>query len=245
MSWLLVGFARCGPARYMSHLDTARVVQRTFARAGIALALSQGMRPKPRLSLPLPLPTGAAGDDELAVVGVSDAGGGLDATDSERLRALREAAPGGIVWRWLVGSGERPRPQAVAATYDCRLPARPERVDEALEWFAAEPAVTVVRDAPKGRRVVEVKKYVTELATSPWGDDTRLAFTLRYGPAGAARVDEVVAALAGRLGIEPVVLDLTRRCVEWQGLPPGLLAPGAAGLPGRADPGPEEGLPVG
>jgi len=33
-------------------------------RAGIPIALSQGMRPKPRLSLPLPLPVGAAGADE-------------------------------------------------------------------------------------------------------------------------------------------------------------------------------------
>ncbi len=49
-----------------------RVMQRTFARAGIELALSQGMRPKPRLSLPLPLPTGAAALDELAVVEVAE-----------------------------------------------------------------------------------------------------------------------------------------------------------------------------
>ena len=30
----LVTFARSGPARYLSHLDTARALQRTFARAG-------------------------------------------------------------------------------------------------------------------------------------------------------------------------------------------------------------------
>ena len=43
MSWWLVGFARRGPARYLSHLDTARTVQRTFARAGVPIALSHGM----------------------------------------------------------------------------------------------------------------------------------------------------------------------------------------------------------
>jgi radical SAM-linked protein len=70
MSWWLVSFSRSGPARYLSHLDTSRVVQRTFARAGVPIALSQGMRPKPRISLPLPLPVGAAGADELATVEV-------------------------------------------------------------------------------------------------------------------------------------------------------------------------------
>ena len=72
MTFWLVSFARSGPARYLSHLDTSRVVQRTFARAGVPIALSQGMRPKPRLSLPLPLPVGAAGADELAVVEVPE-----------------------------------------------------------------------------------------------------------------------------------------------------------------------------
>ena len=51
-----------------------------------------------------------------------------------------------------------------------------------------------------------------------------LAFTLRYGPSGSARVDEVVAALAVRLAIEPLVIDLTRRGVTWTGLSPRLLA---------------------
>ena len=78
MTWWLITFSRAGPARYLSHLDTARVVQRTFARAGVPIALSQGMRPKPRLSLPLPLPVGAAGEHELAVVEVPE---GVEATD--------------------------------------------------------------------------------------------------------------------------------------------------------------------
>ena len=72
MSWWLIRFSRSGPARYLSHLDTSRVVQRTFARAGVPIALSQGMRPKPRISLPLPLPVGAAGADELATVEVPE-----------------------------------------------------------------------------------------------------------------------------------------------------------------------------
>jgi radical SAM-linked protein len=218
MSWWLVSFARGGPARYISHLDTMRVVQRTFARAGIELALSQGMRPKPRLSLPLPLPTGAAGLDELAVVEVAEE------TAAEllgaHLRALRAAAADGLTIERLVVTEERPRPQATAAAYECRLGAPCAAVDEALVGFVAEPHVRVLRESPKGRRTIELKEYVCELAASPCDAGTKLAFTLRYGPGGSARVDEVVAALAARLGIEPVVLDLTRLRVTWKGLPP-------------------------
>ena len=78
--------------------------------------------------------------------------------------------------------------------------------------------MTVVRQSPKGRRAIELKEYVCELSASPGDAGTRLAFTLRYGPGGSARVDEVVAALSARLGVEPVVLDLARVRVTWKGL---------------------------
>jgi hypothetical protein len=135
-----------------------------------------------------------------------------------RLAALRAAAADGLSLEWLVVTAERPRPQAAAAAYRCRLPAPRAAVDEALAWFDGEPRVTVVRESPKGRRVIELKEYVCELSASPGDAGTKLAFTLRYGPAGSARVDEVVAALSARLGIEPVVLDLTRVRVTWKGL---------------------------
>ena len=89
MTWWLITFSRRGPARYLSHLDTQRVVQRTFARAGVPIALSQGMRPKPRLLAPLPLPVGAAGASELAVVEVPED----TAVGTTTLGALREASP--------------------------------------------------------------------------------------------------------------------------------------------------------
>ena len=219
MSWWLLSFARGGPARYISHLDTMRVVQRTFARADIELALTQGMRPKPRLSLPLPLPTGAAALDELAVVEVVEVT--MPALLGARLKALRDAAADGLTFERLVVTGdERPRPQAEAAAYQCRLDAPCAAVEQVLAAFAAEPRVTIVRQSPKGRKAIELKEYVCELSASPCDAGTKLAFTLRYGPSGSARVDEVVAALAARLEIEPVVLDLTRLRVTWKGLPP-------------------------
>jgi len=225
MSWWLLSFGRTGAARYISHLDTMRVVQRTFARAGIEIALTQGMRPKPRLSLPLPLPTGAAALDELAVVEV--AGETQTADLADRLQELRRAAAEGFAFERLILVGERPRPQAAAAVYRCRLRAPHAAVDQAISAFAAEPEVDVVRRSPKGSRTVELKKYVCELSASPCDADTKVCFTLRYGPGGSARVDEVVGALSARLGIEPVVLDLVRVKVTWNGLRP--LPSGAAG----------------
>ena len=123
MSWWLMSFGRDGPARYISHLDTVRVVQRTFARAGIEFALTQGMRPKPRLSLPLALPTGAAALDELAVVEVAE-----DTREAALGTTWRPCGPprptvsrsSGWSWRVSDRGRRRPRPPTSAA---CGRPA--------------------------------------------------------------------------------------------------------------------------
>ena len=51
-------FVKEGDAVWMSHLDLMRVLQRSFRRAGLLLAHSQGFTPHPELSLALPLSVG-------------------------------------------------------------------------------------------------------------------------------------------------------------------------------------------
>jgi radical SAM-linked protein len=218
VTWWLVTFSRLGPARYISHLDTVRAVQRTLSRAGIDLAMTEGMRPKPRLSLPLPLPVGAVGLEELAVAGVED-----DVrADPATLRALRAAGAGGLRVERVVETAERPRPQAEKARYECALEATAEAVRAELEWFAAQPAAMVERRSPKRTRALDLRQFVSEPQAAPDGAAARLAFTLRYDAEGAARPDEFVGLLCERLELEPVVHDLVRSSVTWQGLAPEL-----------------------
>ena len=48
-------FEKTGKAIWMSHLDTIRLMQRAFRRAGVLLHHSQGYTPHAYISLPLPL----------------------------------------------------------------------------------------------------------------------------------------------------------------------------------------------
>ncbi len=52
-------FEKTGSAIWMSHLDTMRLMQRAFRRAGVLLHHSQGYTPHAYVSLPLPLSVGA------------------------------------------------------------------------------------------------------------------------------------------------------------------------------------------
>jgi radical SAM-linked protein len=211
----LVAFARTGPASYLSHLDTARALQRTFARAGIALALSEGFRPKPRFSLPLPLPVGAAGLDELCVVEVGDQA----PAPAHALRALRAAAATGLMPLGLQACAVRPHPQAVAALYACELEVDEAPLRAAAGWFADQEHVTVERVSPKGRRTLDLAEYVKDLAVEAAPCGARVTFAVRHRSDGAARPQEVVDLLAGRAGCAPVMHRLTRLRVSYEGLP--------------------------
>ena len=215
MSHWLLWFGRWGPASYLSHLDTARALQRTFARAGVDLALSQGFRPKVRFSLPLPLPVGAAALEELAVVEVAERA----PAPASALCALRAAAPEGLPLSRLAACATHPRPRPVLARYACEVTGDAEALERAAEWFAAQREVMVERVSPKGRRTLDLAKYVKDLAAVAVPAGARLEFAVRHGRDGAARPQEVVDLLARRAGCEPVMHRLTRISVSYEGLP--------------------------
>lgn len=164
MTWWQLTFARCGPACYLSHLDTTRAVQRTFARAGIPVGLTHGMRPKACVALPLPLPVGAAGREELAVVEVTD-----DYTEpATALAQLRVAAPPGLVPLAIVSTGERhPRLQPSLAEYTCLVCGDADRLAQAVARFAREPHLMRERVSPKGTRMLDLKEYVVATSARP------------------------------------------------------------------------------
>jgi radical SAM-linked protein len=231
MTWWVLTFARRGPARYLSHLDTARGVQRTFARAGVPIALSQGMRPKPRISLPLPLPVGAVGSQELAVVEVPDE---LLADQSGLIGALRElraAASPGIEPLSIAVIGEQhPRPQAVAAQYLCVIDGDAGVIAAAVERYNTEVSVICERISPKGRRTLDLKEYVVDCAVEPVTGGAQVGFTIRPRADGAARPQEFIDLIARWAGVEAAMRGLERRRIVWKGLPQGSTTPGPEGV---------------
>ena len=217
MTWWLITFARRGPARYLSHLDTSRVLQRTFARAGVPIALSQGMRPKPRISLPLPLPVGAAGTSELAVIEVPE---GVTATTGV-LRALRDASPPGVEPLDIVDVGERhPRPQASAAEYACLLDGDAGAIAAAVERYNETDHAIRERVSPKGTRRLDLKDYAGDVVATPVEGGARVGFTIRRRSDGAARPQELIDLIAEWAEVEPAMRGLERLAIAWDhGLP--------------------------
>ncbi len=61
-------FGKKGPARFISHLDLARALERALNRSGLPVAYTQGYNPRPRLQFASALPLGFTSDCELADV---------------------------------------------------------------------------------------------------------------------------------------------------------------------------------
>ncbi len=62
---LRVRFSRGEEIKFISHLDIMRLWERTFRRAQITLAYSEGFSPHPRISLAAPLAVGVTSQAEL------------------------------------------------------------------------------------------------------------------------------------------------------------------------------------
>jgi radical SAM superfamily enzyme YgiQ (UPF0313 family) len=57
-------YEKRGPARFITHLETIRIIQRALRRTGLPLSYTKGFRPHPRLSMGPSLPVGFEGLEE-------------------------------------------------------------------------------------------------------------------------------------------------------------------------------------
>jgi len=67
-----ITFSKNGTARFISHLDLMRTLQRAFLRAGISIRHTEGFHPHPYISIPLPLPLGFSSECEILEFGLQN-----------------------------------------------------------------------------------------------------------------------------------------------------------------------------
>ena len=88
---VMIRFTKQEAIRYVSHLDLMRAARRTFRRAGLPVAYSEGYHPHPILSFAMALPVGAASQGEYMDLALAE-----DMSCSEVLRRLQAAQPQGM-----------------------------------------------------------------------------------------------------------------------------------------------------
>ena len=97
MHRLRITFTKDDLIKYSSHLDLARMWERTLRRAGVPLAYAGGFNPRPKLQLAAALPLGHTGETELLDVWLE---GPMPTEDLAR--ALAPVTPDGLTVKQVV-----------------------------------------------------------------------------------------------------------------------------------------------
>ena len=188
---LRITFAKTPAMRYTGHLDLHRAWERTFRRAGLPLAYSQGFNPHPRLNLASALPLGFTGEAE-----VIDAWLDEDLPLSEVQSALQPVLPPGLQLVTIESVDlHLPALQTVLEASEYRLvflepfPALEEHVS-ALLSASSLPRRWRERDYDLRPLVLDIHLLPADSAGLP-----QLSLRLSAREAATGRPEEVVSAL--------------------------------------------------
>lgn len=149
-----VFYHKTGRAKYISHLDITRCMQRSLKRAGIPVWYTQGFNPHMYMTFALPLPLGYESLCEAMDLRLTRP------VDFEEMKeAFNRALPPDIrVQRIAL---QQKKPQVIAsADYEIRWTCDdPEQLKKAFEAFFAQPEIMVTKKTKKFVKEVNAKEF--------------------------------------------------------------------------------------
>lgn len=195
-------FAKNEAMRFTGHLDLFKTWERTFRRAGLPLAYSQGFNPHPRLNLASALPLGFTSQNEIL-----DAWLETNLPVESLVSDLQVAAPPGIQIHSIAQVDERlPALQTilVAADYQMALLEPVEQLDQRIEDLRRSTSLPRVRRG----KAYDLRPLIHEIEHIPAeAQATQRVFTrLSARESATGRPEEVLEAL----GIQPETARIHR-----------------------------------
>jgi radical SAM-linked protein len=186
-----IKFEKSDEMRYTGHLDLHRAWERTFRRAKLPIAYSQGFHPQPRINLASALPLGFTSSNEMADIWLEQ-----EIPLHEILSQLENALPPGIKLLEVKQVGEQEpalQSRVVASEYEITLMEPDDQLDRHLEELLAE--VTLPRER-RGKQY-DLRPLIEDLHRLPNDDQSRprlfLRMTTKAGATG--RPEELLSAL--------------------------------------------------
>lgn len=184
-------FAKTLAMRYTSHLDLMRALERTFRRAELPLAYTQGYNPHPRINLISALPLGFTSECEIADVQLE-----ASIPAEEIQTALQQAAPPGIeILSVEEITGHQPAMQTLhlASLFIVTLPDPPADLESRIEILLARTELTRQRRA-KSYNLRPLIETLYRLEDNAEGH-ARLRMRLAARQGATGRPEEVLEAL--------------------------------------------------
>nr|MDD6336265.1 TIGR03936 family radical SAM-associated protein [bacterium] len=210
---LRVCFSRGEEARYISHLDLVRAVQRALRRSRLPIRYSEGFNPHPVLAFALALPVGLIADEDWFDIALEG-----DVTVEEAARALVPQMPRGLAVRCIQAvEDDAPAlmPMVSGADYIATFE-RPQDMavlkEEIARMMAAEEYL-IQKRTKRGMKPTNIRPLVFD---AKWQGEDRLYLSLAAGNNGGLNPRVLLEALCG--GQVPSLYRL--RLTRLHGMPP-------------------------
>lgn len=192
MQRLRLVFSKTAAMRHTGHLDLHVAWERTFRRARLPLAYSQGFHPQPKIQLASALPLGFTSECEMADVWLEEA---RDLVDVETV--LKPAAPPGLPIHAVTEAPLLSPPLQVllrSSEFRVTVPATysADELQTRIEQLLAQPEIRRVRR----EKEYDLRPLVEALAWQASAGETHTIFMrLAAREAATGRPEEVLAAL--------------------------------------------------
>lgn len=197
-------FGKGGPARFISHLDLARTIERALIRAQIPIAYSQGFNPQPRMQFAAALPLGFTSECEIVDLWLSES---ID-PEATLINMNKRMAPGIEIHTLIEQKLSSPKLQTstsqarYVATINADKPSRKIRyaVDKVL---SAKEIIRTRRDREYDLRplIIELKVEDTQAG------EIQFSILMTHLPGFSGRPDEVLM----ELGLDPLAARIHRK----------------------------------
>lgn len=211
-----VFYRKFGPCKYISHLDTNRVMIRAIGKSRLNIWRTEGFNQHAYITFALPLSLGFASECESMDFRVLD--------DEEDLNAipdrLNECLPDGI--RVFRCAESVHKPAAIdSAKYTVVLEPMNEEdisikeLSSRLNAFIQLPEIIVEKKTKKGKKNIDLKPYI--LSFDPHeGDKARFDLKLPAGSTLNINPNLLINAFADSIGVE-LYADITRTAIYTKG----------------------------
>ena len=201
MTKLRLKITKGDPIRYVSHLDFAGTIERAVRRAKLPAAYSEGFNPHMKLAFASALAVGVTSEAEYLDLELTEE------ADIALLEAkLKPQLPVGIelkAAKYVEQHSKALMALVNLATYEIVVSLRPgavwDIVESSIHNFNAEVEVIYVKQAPKGRREIDIKEYLAEpVAVKPLSDNQQkliINLAIKITPGGSVKPVEVLDVL--------------------------------------------------
>ncbi len=150
-------YHKFGRAKYISHLDLYRTIQRAFQRAKLPIWYTQGFNPHIYLTFALPIALGYEGVNESFDFRLT-----TDIPLEEATKRLNDAMPEGIVIR-AIQPPVRKANDIERADYELTMSCKAlptEQLSEKLTEFLAQDAIETEKRTKKGMKMIDLKPMI-------------------------------------------------------------------------------------